>query len=279
MRDLLRGRPIERVGHLDLRHGERRLTRGAHRGRLERDFEVQRGDRRARGPQVLGGLRILRGRQSLDERGRERVEGNEPWGDRGEERLPEERAERLVLEGLDVAGRPVVEEQHPEHVRVDVVDRHAFAAPARRADHDGEFELDVELHRSAPIRHRAGTGDVAARPHDLRPGHGDRAGPAVVADGYVAPVGEQRLAFRPEQAAEVRRVVDAGIHVDVVPDRDRQQHLQLASLDDDVGIRVARGVVGDERAHIAPRLRAEGEEVVEVRPAEHVGRNARRRHE
>ena len=69
-------------------------------------------------------------------------------------------------------------------------------------------------------------------------------------------------------------MVDAGVHVDVVADRDRQQHLQLASLDDDVGIRVARGVVGDERAHIAPRLRAEREEVVEVRPAEHVGRHA-----
>ena len=114
--------------------------------------------------------------------------------------------------------RPVVEQHHPEHVRVDVVDRDPFSAPARRADHDGELELDVELRARLPL-HPAGGGDVALRSHDLGARHRDRAGPAVIADGDVAPVGEQRLTFGAEQATEVRRVVDARVHVDVVADR------------------------------------------------------------
>ena len=138
-----------------------------------------------------------------------------------------------------------------------------------------ELELDVELRARLPTRPRRRSATWPQRPHDLGARHGDRAGPAVVADGDVAPVGEQRLTFRPEQAAEVRRVVDARVHVDVVADRDGQQHLELAPVDDDVGIELAAPRTSATHvAHVAPRLRSEREEVVEVRPAEHVGRHA-----
>ena len=78
VRDLLRGRPVERVGHLDLRHGERRLTRGTHRGRLEP--RLRGAVRESKGARSAGARRASdpHGRQSLDERGRERVEGNQP---------------------------------------------------------------------------------------------------------------------------------------------------------------------------------------------------------
>ena len=56
--------------------------------------------------------------------------------------LPRNGPERLVLEGLDVARRPVVEQHDAEHVAVGVV---GLDARRRRAtDDEADLELDVE---------------------------------------------------------------------------------------------------------------------------------------
>ena len=58
---------------------------------------------------------------------RSSLERHDPVADRGGERLAEERPERLVLPGLDVARRPVVHEHHPEDVVERALDRHRLA--------------------------------------------------------------------------------------------------------------------------------------------------------
>ena len=62
----------------------------------------------------------------------------------------------------------------------------------------------------------SGAFDWPARPHDGVPLDDDGPAPAVVADGEVPPVREQRLGVGPEEPAEVRRVLERRVEVDVV---------------------------------------------------------------
>ena len=74
-------------------------------------------------------------RRRADPGVRQRLERHDPGRDRGGERLGQERAERPGLPGLDVAGRPVVDQERAEHVvgeRVDP-DRASPAAIRRRS--------------------------------------------------------------------------------------------------------------------------------------------------
>ena len=78
---------------------------------------------------------------------------------------------------------------------------------------------------------RVGRLGLALRPPDRRAADDDRAGAAVVADGQVAPVRQQRLGVGPEHAAEVRGVLERRVEVDVVGDREREQRLDVGERD------------------------------------------------
>ena len=143
--------------------------------------------------------------------------------------LPEVRAERHVLPGLQVAGGPVVDEDRAEDMLRERARRHRRAEGRADANHEPELRLDVKPDRRAEHRGRvtwslalAGGADDAGARDD------DRPGPAVVADGQVLPVGRQRLGVRPEEPAEVGRVVLGGVEVHVVGDLERQPQLHLA---------------------------------------------------
>ncbi len=137
--------------------------------------------------------------------------------------LGQEGAQRLVLPGLHVARRPVVEQHHPESVGLGL--RHAHqrrpahcpAPPARR------------------VRVRSPAAGWAARP--VPPSFGPLVWPsgrgkllaadayrrctAVVADGHPFVVRQQRRVGT-EQLADRGRMVDAGVEVGVVADTARQ---------------------------------------------------------
>ena len=116
-------------------------------------------------------------------------------------------------------------------------------------------------------RRRALVGRLAlpGRPGDRRAGHDDGAGPAVVADREVPPVRGERLAVGPEHLADVGRVVERGVEVDVVGDLEGQVQSHLLE-----GQRLAAAL--DEGAHLLaglpPHLRAERHEGVERRLGE-----------
>ena len=152
----------------------------------------------------------------------QRGERRHPGRHRGGERLAEERPERLVLPRLDVAGRPVVDQHQTE----DVVHRlgHGHGPPRgrRHADRPCRPRARCRAARSARTRRRRPTRRWPAGPAHRRARHHHRARPAVVGDGQVAPVGQQRIAAGPEQPAEVRGVLDRAVEVDVVGDLDRQ---------------------------------------------------------
>ena len=154
------------------------------------------------------GRRILRGR--LDATLVEQRERRHPGGDRRLERLAEERPERDVLPGLDVARAPVVDEDDAEHVLGETLRRHRLAACARHADDEAELELEVEaarrrVHRrvSRPALERCPRGR-----RDIGAADDDRARASVVADRKPAPVRRQRLGVGPEEPAHVRRVLE-----------------------------------------------------------------------
>ncbi|EON25463.1 fumarylacetoacetate hydrolase [Nocardioides sp. CF8] len=84
--------------------------------------------------------------------GPRRLEGGQrghPVADRGGEGLAEERSERDVLPGLDVARRPVVEPDDAEGVVREVGDADPLAEVRRRAHDEAELGLDVEPGRRA----------------------------------------------------------------------------------------------------------------------------------
>ena len=73
----------------------------------------------------------------------------------------------------------------------------------------------------------ARVGHQTGRPLDVGAADHHRARPAVVADGEVAPVGQQRLGVRAQDPPQVRGVVDRGVEVDVVAHLHRQQHVDV----------------------------------------------------
>src|SRR6185437_12444438 len=72
---------------------------------------------------------------------------------------------------------------------------------------------------------------LSARPHDVRPADDDAACAAVVGDRKPAPVRQQRLLVRPEHAAQVRRVLERGVEVDVIRHVERKLETRLRERD------------------------------------------------
>ena len=115
-------------------------------------------------PSDAGSARYGSGRGSCAGGGvqasRQHVQRRDPGGHRGRERLAEERAERDVLPGLDVARRPVVEQAHAEDVLGETGHRHRYARRAGRSDDEPDLGLDVQprarpVARSLPSGRRA----------------------------------------------------------------------------------------------------------------------------
>ena len=178
------------------------------------------------GAQMVGDRGLLK--RWRDPMWGECLERHEPRGHRGREALAEERAERLVLERLDVARRPVVHEAHAVEVVAGVVDVDRGPRLAADADHGADLEFDVETLRGADQRFAVdqampdGSADIGAVGHE-------RAAAAVVADRDVPPVGHQRFAVGAEQSTEVRGVVDGRVEVHVVDGSNRDAHHHVAS--------------------------------------------------
>ena len=119
--------------------------------------------------------------------------------------------------------RPVVEADDAEDVVGERVDGDPVAERGAGADHEAQLGLDVEPPARAVRRGVVGRRlALAARPDDRRTADDDGAGAAVVADGQVPPVGQQRLLVGPEDPADVGGVVERGVEVDVVADLERQ---------------------------------------------------------
>ena len=128
------------------------------------------------------GARVLLGR--LDQERAQRVERDDPRRDRRGEALGEVRSERLVLEGLDVAGRPVVEQHDAEHVPVGVVGARCASTcgpPTRKPTSSSKSSARVGARRGRAV---AGSGTRpsgrtigGAADHDrAAPGRGSRRG-------------------------------------------------------------------------------------------------------
>ena len=221
--ELLRHRPVEAA----------RVPARDH-GAVQVDLERQVVGPVALDAKVWQRLRLLR--RCGDAAILEQRQRRHPRGDRRGEALAEERPERDVLPGLDVAGAPVVDEHDAEDVICERARRHRLGLRARHADDEAELELDVEASRRAVDgRVRVRRLRLAPRPADRRAADDDRSGPAVVADRQVTPVRQQRLRVGPEHPAEVRRVLERGVEVDVVRDGERQLRRHLVERD-----RVAR---------------------------------------
>jgi hypothetical protein len=128
--------------------------------------------------------------------------------------LPSERPERLVLEGLDVARRPVVDEAQPKRCcsassGVEIGLAHGDGGP----DDGADLELDVEAFVGPyrfPSTRRRPWGRAMSVPSD------DRAGPAVVPDRHVAPVGQAAPRRRGGTAGRGSWRGARGVEVDVV---------------------------------------------------------------
>jgi hypothetical protein len=130
--------------------------------------------------------------------------------------------ERLVLPGLHVARRPVVEQAVAEDHRLGLLDRDGLAHPRRGAHDRAQLQLEVEAAGGAEDRR------VGALWPDLPPGaahgrarHHDRRRAAVVADGQVEPVRRQRRRAAQDRA-RVLGVVPACIEIGVARDAKRQ---------------------------------------------------------
>ena len=159
--------------------------------------------------------------------GLERLERHDPWRDGGGEALGEEGPERLVLPGLHVARRPVVQEYDAEDVIERVADAHGLAERVARPDDEAELDLVVEaLRRAEAGRGGVGSLRLAVRAHHRRAGDDDGGGAAVVADRHPLVVGQQRRVGA-EHLADRVRVVDAGVEVAVVAHLHGQEELGL----------------------------------------------------
>ena len=150
---------------------------------------------------------------------RECLERHDPGRDGAAEVLGEERPERLVLPGLDVAGGPVVEEAEAEEPRTGVLDRHRLALRVAAPDEETDLELVVEAPGGPEHRRQgrvvaglaAGAMHVGAARHDGRSA-------SVIADGDVLVVGQERIVGA-EHLPDVGGVIDRGVEVGVVADR------------------------------------------------------------
>ena len=194
---------------------------------FERDVEpavgliVRVGEIRQRG-RIAFGPRISRGAER-----RQRLCGHHPRRDRGAEILAEERPERLIFPGLDVARRPVVEQAIAEHVLGRFADRNGGAELGTHADEGAELELEIEIARRPVARHvliRAFA--LALRPLHRRAADAHRRGAAVIGDRHIFVVRHQRI-VRPEHAAGIAGVENRGEKIGEIAERHRQPDLRL----------------------------------------------------
>src|SRR6266545_556738 len=109
---------------------------------------------------------------------RQLVERRDPRRDRRRKRLAQERPERHVLEGLDVARAPVVDEHRAEDVLERALHRDRLAEMTGLTNDKAELELEIELLRRAEVAGLA----LAVRPADLGAAGDDGSCAAVVAD-------------------------------------------------------------------------------------------------
>ena len=161
----------------------------------------------------------------------ERLHGHDPGRYRGSETLAEERPERLVLPGLDVARRPVVEQHHAEDLLRRLRNRHRLSQRIARPDDEAQLEFEIQPlagteHRRRCVRRVGLSTGLPTWTYHRRAAHHDRRGTPVVADRHPVVIRQQRV-VRPEHPARVLRVVDAGVEVAVVADRDRQEQFRL----------------------------------------------------
>ena len=144
--------------------------------------------------QVGQWLRLLR--RPRDTKRFERIQGHDPGRNRRGESLAVERPERHIFPLLDVARAPVVHQHEAEDVPLGFGDRDRLAERIGLADDAGRLELEIELGRRAEDRLLAvGQLELALRTADRGAADDDRACPAVVGDGHVQPVRQQRVSL------------------------------------------------------------------------------------
>lgn len=167
-------------------------------------------------PRVAFGARWLGTAERLQGFG-----GDHPGRDAGNEALRQERAERLVFPGLDVARRPVVEQAEAGDVLGGAGNRDGFAEGVALADPDAQLQFVVQARAGAEHRLAgAGRQGLAVGPAHFAAGDAHGRGAAVVADGHVLVVGQQWV-VRAEQLADVLGMADADVEVGVVADPGR----------------------------------------------------------
>jgi hypothetical protein len=143
---------------------------------------------------------------------------------------------------------------------------HARRPAESGAGADDEADLGLEVHPARRAERRRVLGRrlaLAARPPDRGAGHHDRAGPAVVADRHVLPVGRQRGRPRPEDPADVAGVVLARVEVDVVADRERQVQPDVAQRVRHGQVPVRADEVGEPGPDLGPASTALGHEAIQ----------------
>ena len=132
------------------------------------------------------------------------------------------------------------------------------------AGHEAELELEVQPRaraerRLAGVRRRWALPERAAH---RCPRDDDRGRAPVVADRQVLPVGQQRVGVRPEHLAEVGRVLDRRVEVDVVRRIDRAHAASPGRAGSSLPRRPRERTAScSARAHRRPGRAAEGEEV------------------
>ena len=177
-------------------------------------------------------------RRPLSLRRAERCQGlrrDHPRRDAGAEALAEERTERLILPGLDVARRPVVQQAEAGDVLRRLGDGDGRAERVARADPDPELELVVEIAAWTEGRDRfARRLALAVGTAHGRTRRADRGGAAVIADRNMLVVRHQRI-VGPEQLAGIGGVVDAGEEIRVVADRRRELEAAIGGRVEEAG--------------------------------------------
>ena len=208
----------------------------------------------------------------------QRRPGDDPGADRRCERLGLEGTQRLILPGLDVTRRPVVEEHVAEDHLVRLGHAHRLSHGIGGADDGAQLELDVET-TARPEAREVGVGGprLTERSSHARPAHHDRRRASVVADRDVQPVGWQRVVRAAEHRSDVERVLAARIEVGVLGDRERQLEPDVAPRNDravaEGGVALESRVaarcqqLGESRPDGGPGSRPEGHEIVQRRPS------------
>ena len=150
MREHLPERPIE-IERAAVRECHRGVTGLAHARRPQRRQHGQ-ADTAACAICGIVEIRQRRGiacgaRRERRAEGRQRFERHDPRADRAGKILGEERPEWLILPGLHVARRPVVQDAHAEEIIVDFAEWNRCAHRVAGPDDGGQFKLVVERAR------------------------------------------------------------------------------------------------------------------------------------